>query len=295
MKRVYYDKFSAILLRIPVLATVATLGLITAGLYVKSRPLLARHSLWQCLSSQDWHPLRGEFGLLPFITGTLAVTGLAIIIAIPVSLLSSVYLTEYASRGLRAVIRPVIDVMAAIPSVIYGICGILFIVPLVRAAGTATGFSNSGYTLLSAGFVLAVMIMPVIVAVTTEVLEAIPIEAREAVIALGATRWETIRHILLRIARPGIVAAVMLGLSRAFGETMAVMMVAGNVANVSLSLFKPVYTLPALIANNYGEMLSIPLYESALMLAALILLAVVATVNISAHVILRRVHTEIQE
>ena len=293
--RRYYDKLSAVLLRIPVIATVGTLVMITCALYLRSRPLLEQHSLWQCLSGDDWHPLRGAFGLLPFITGTAAVTGLAIVLAVPVSLLGAIYLSDYASRRTRELIRPVIDVMAAIPSIIYGICGILFIVPLVRFTGSALGRPTTGYTLLSAGIVLAVMIMPIISAVSIEVMESIPLEAREAPIALGATRWETIRHIVLRKARPGIMAAIMLGLSRAFGETMAVMMVAGNVPNITASLFKPVYTLPSLIANNYGEMFSIPLYDAALMLAALILLIVIAAVNIGAHAILQRLNVEVTE
>ncbi len=287
------DKICGYLLYVPVGCTVAAVAVIAVALYLKARPLLADTSLLQCLTSTDWHPLRGNFGFLPFIVGTLAVTAVAMAIAVPVSILCAIYLTEYASRRLSSLVRPVIDVLAAIPSIIYGICGVICVVPLVGKLGDLCGHPNSGYTLLAAGIVLAVMIIPVIISVSCEVLSAVPLEAREALLALGATRWETTCHVVLRIAAPGIIAAFVLGLSRAFGETMAVMMVAGNVATRAHSLFEPVYTLPSLIANNYGEMMSIPLYDSALMLAALILLVVVALFNTAAHLTLHRAERRI--
>ncbi len=265
------------------------LVLLVLGLFAKSRPILARESILDLLLSSSWHPLRGEFGFYPFIVGTLAVTAMAMILAIPVCLLSAIYLSEYAHRRVRELVRPVIDLLAGIPSVIYGFWGVIVIVPLVRAFGHAVGSPTTGYSLLAGGIILAIMVFPIIISVSTDVLQSVPAEATEASMALGATRWETVKYVVLRGALRGIMAATVLGFARAFGETMAVLMVVGNVAQVPRSLFDPAYPLPALIANNYGEMLSIPLYDSALMLAALILLVVVAGFNLGAHLVLVRV------
>jgi phosphate transport system permease protein len=262
--------------------------LLILGLYAKSRPILARESLLNLLLYSSWHPLKGEFGFFPFIVGTLAATAIAMILAIPTCLLSAIYLSEYARRRVRELIRPVIDLLAGIPSVIYGFWGVIVVVPLVRYLGQALGSPTTGYSLLAGGIILAVMVFPIIISVSTDVLQSVPAEAREASLALGATRWETVKHVVLSSARRGLMAAIVLGFARAFGETMAVLMVVGNVPKVPTSLFDPAYPLPALIANNYGEMMSIPLYDSALMLAALVLLVVVAGFNLAAHLFLLR-------
>jgi phosphate transport system permease protein len=206
-----------------------------------------------------------------------------------VCLLSAIYLSEFAHRRVRQLVQPLIDILAGIPSVIYGFWGVIVIVPFVRAVGGAFGSATTGYSLLAGGIILAIMVLPIIISVSTEVLRAVPAEATEASLALGATRWETVRHVVLRSALRGIVAAIVLGFARAFGETMAVLMVVGNVPKVATSLFDPAYPLPALIANNYGEMMSIPLYDSALMLAALVLLLVVVGFNLVAHFALLRI------
>jgi phosphate transport system permease protein len=264
------------------------LVLLVLGLLTKARPILDRASILDLLLSSSWHPLKGEFGFFPFIVGTLAVTAMAMILAIPICLLSSIYLSEYAHRRLREVVRPIIDLLAGIPSVIYGFWGVIVVVPLVRALGHAVGSPTTGYSLLSGGIILAIMVFPIIISVSTDVLRSVPAEATEASLALGATRWETVKHVVLRSALRGIIAAIVLGFARAFGETMAVLMVVGNVPQVPRSLFDAAYPLPALIANNYGEMMSIPLYDSALMLAALVLLLVVAGFNLGAHLFLLR-------
>jgi phosphate transport system permease protein len=196
--------------------------------------------------------------------------------------------------------KPLLDLLAAIPSVIYGVWGLLAIVPFVQSispgVGRVLGFlplfqshNPTGYSVLAAGLVLAVMVAPVIIAVTFEVMQTIPHGLREASLAVGATQWQTIKHAVLPKALPGILAGVVLGFSRAFGETMAVMMVVGNVPRVPASVFDPAYPLTALIANNYGEMMSVPLYDAALMGAALILLLVVLGFNLFATIILRQV------
>jgi phosphate transport system permease protein len=260
------------------------------GLYHRSKPILAIKPLSELLFSSSWHPLRGEFGFSPFITGTLWVTGVAVVIAVPLCLLTAIYLSEYASAKIRNSASPLIDLLAGLPSVIYGIWGVLVIVPLIKNhLAPLFGIFSTGYSVLAAGIVLAIMIFPVIIHVTVEVLRTVPYEIREASLALGATKWETIKYVVLRKAQPGIIAAIVLGLSRAFGETMAVLMVAGNVAKTPFSIFDPAYPLPALIANNYGEMLSVPLYDSALLLASLVLLVIVLFFNIISRLILIRV------
>ena len=266
-----------------------------AGLALKSRPILSAKPISELLWSVSWHPLRGEFGLLTFIAGTLWVTAVAVILAIPICLLAAIYLAEYAPRRLREGTAPLIDLLAGIPSVVYGVWGVLVIVPLIKNfVAPLAGASSSGYCVLAAGVVLAIMVFPVIVHVSVEVFRTVPSEVREASLALGATQWQTIRHVVLRKAAPGVMAAIVLGLSRAFGETMAVLMVAGNVAAIPSSVFDPAYPLPALIANKYGEMLSVPMYDSALLLASLILLVVVLVVNFMARVILLRVERSVQ-
>jgi len=262
------------------------LALLVLGLLAKARPILARESILDLLLSSSWHPLKGEFGFYPFIVGTLAVTAMAMILAIPICLLSAIYLSEYSHRRFREIVRPIIDLLAGIPSVIYGFWGVIVIVPLVRALGHALGSPTTGYSLLSGGIILAIMVFPIIISVSTDVLQSVPAEATEASMALGATRWETVKNVVLKSARRGIMAAIVLGFARAFGETMAVLMVVGNVPKVPTSLFDPAYPLPALIANNYGEMMSIPMYDSVLMLAALVLLLVVAGFNLGAQLFL---------
>jgi phosphate transport system permease protein len=269
--------------------------LMTIGLYQKSRPILAMKSLGHLLFSSSWHPLRGEFGFFPFIVGSLWVTLAAIVIAVPLCLLTAIYLSEYAPRRVRDAARPLIDLLAGIPSVVFGVWGILVVVPFIKDyIAPLSGSFSSGYSVLAGGIVLAIMIFPLIINVTVEVFATVPREIRDASLALGATKWQTVKYALVRKAFPGIVAAVLLGLSRAFGETMAVLMVAGNVARVPHSVLDPAYPLAALIANNYGEMLSVPLYDSALLLASLILLVVVLLFNVGARLVLVRVTRSIR-
>ena len=221
--------------------------------------------------------------------GSLYVTLLALIIATPLCLLSAIYLTQYARKRLLRLMQPVIDILAGIPSVVYGVWGVLVIVPFVsKSVAPAFGMESSGYTLLSGAIVLAVMIIPFILNIMIEVLRAIPEELTESSMSLGATRWQSIRKVLLRKAFPGLISSIVFGLSRAFGETIAVLMVIGNVIEVPKSLLDPAYPLPALIANNYGEMLSIPLYDSALMFAALLLFVIVLVFNLASRLTIAR-------
>jgi phosphate transport system permease protein len=259
------------------------------GLYVRSRPILGIEPLSRLIFSSEWRPLAGKFGLFPFITGTLWVTGGAVAIAVPLSLLAAIYLSEYAHRRVREWTKPLIDLLSGIPSVVYGVWGVLVVVPFIKdVIAPAVGSFSTGYCVLAGSVVLAVMITPIIMHVSIEVLGTVPHELRDASLALGATKWQGVKQVVLRRAAPGITAAVVLGLSRAFGETMAVLMVVGNVARTPTSLLDPAYPLPALIANNYGEMMSVPLYDSALLLACLVLLLVVLAFNAASRAVLLR-------
>jgi phosphate transport system permease protein len=258
------------------------------GLFWKAKAILAVRPIGRLLLSSAWRPSRGEFGLLPFLAGTLAVTVVAMVIAVPVSLLSAVYLSEYAPRRLRDIARPVVDLLAGLPSVVFGVWGVLMVVPLVEKLAGLFKIYSSGYSILAGGIVLAIMVFPTIIHVSLEVFSSISQSLRDAALSLGATKWETVKKVVLRQSSQGIVAAVVLGLSRAFGETMAVLMVVGNIPRLPRSIFDAGYPLPALLANNYGEMMSVPLYDSVLMLAALLLLMVVLFFNSLARLILAR-------
>jgi phosphate transport system permease protein len=286
------------------LLTLLPLGLvlaITAALALRAWPILRAHSPWGLLSGTTWKPMQGAFGFWPFIAGTFWVTLLAVIIAVPPCLLTAIYLSEYARSATRAIMKPLLDLLAAIPSVVYGVWGMVVIVPWVQAGlkpffGRWLGFlpffktdNPTGFSLLAGAIVLAVMIAPFIIALTYEIMSTVSSGTRQASLAVGATRWQTVRYAVLPQSLAGILAGIVLGLSRALGETMAVLMVVGNVVQVPGSIFDAAYPLPALIANNYGEMMSIPLYDAALMSAALILLLIVLVFNLASTLILRRI------
>jgi phosphate transport system permease protein len=283
------------------LVTSLLILVVAVTLWTRVWPIFSVHSLRELLTSQTWAPHRGQFGYANFIIGSVAVTVLAVFFAVAPAVLSGIFLAEYTSSRMRTFFKPLLDLLAGIPSVVYGLWGVLFVVSITRdyigpwadsTLGQTIPFfartNPSGYGLLAAGFVLAVMVFPFIASVTEEVMRSIPQAQREAALALGATRWEATKCVVFHGGLPGIFAAIVLGISRAFGETLAVMMVAGNVAQVPRSIFDAVYPLPALIANNYGEIMSVPLYESALMGAALILLMVVLVFNIAARLVIIR-------
>jgi phosphate transport system permease protein len=282
------DSFGVKILRLSLIFINAIAGVIAIVLIIKAKPLLAHISIVELLLSSDWHPMKGHFGFYPFIVSTLEVTAIAMILSIPVCLLSAIYLSEYAHRRFREFARLAIDILAGIPSVIYGLFGVIVVVPFVRALGNAWGVETTGYSLLAGGIILAIMVSPFIISLSLEVFRMVPIEARESAFALGTTKWEAVKYVILKSARRGIFAAIGLGFTRAFGETMAVMMVVGNVVKIPTSIFDPAYPLPALIANNYGEMMSIPLYDSALLFAALILMIVVGGFSTMSHFILHK-------
>jgi len=241
------------------------------------------------LITSHWDPVAGEFGALPFIYGTLVSSLLALLIAVPLSLGAAIFLAELAPSWVRPPVAFVIEMLAAVPSVVYGLWGIFVLVPWLRdwvqpALARTLGFlplfqgPPYGIGMLAAGLILAIMIVPYITSVSREVLLAVPGSQREAALGLGATRWETTRIAVLRYGRSGLIGAILLGLGRALGETMAVTMVIGNRPEVALSLFAPGYTMASVLANEFTEATS-DLYVSALVEIGLLLLVVTVAVN----------------
>ena len=284
---------AGIMLFITILAMML-LFMIGIGLVVKSLPLLQEHSLLELLTGKVWKPMKGEFGFLPFIVGTFYVSGLAILWTLPVSLFTAIFLTEYSKSYVKKLVFPTLDILAGIPSVVYGVWGVLVVVPWIME-DVAPHFVEftTGYSVLAGGIVLGLMILPLLISLFVELFSVAPVELREASLSLGATRWETTTKVLLRKTFPGLVASVTLAISRALGETMAVLMVCGNLVKLPENIFDGCYPIPALIANNYGEMLSLPMYQSALMMSALILFVSVFLFNVASRLILRKIEKEV--
>lgn len=288
--RILKDKLARRLMQALTLFSLLIIALMGAGLYYKSSGVIRVSSVWELLSTSEWSPLAGKFGFLTFILSSIYVTVLAVVIALPVSLLTALYLTEKAKSWVKKVVFPVLDILAGIPSVVYGVWGVLIIVPFIAdVLGPYFVDYTSGYSVLAGGAVLSVMITPLLVSLFVEIFSTVPRDFKEASFSLGATRWQTSRRVVVRKATPGIIAAVVLAISKAFGETLAVLMVCGNMVRPPTSLFDSCYPLPALIANNYGEMLSLPLYESALMFAALVMFVIILIFNAVSRIILQRV------
>jgi phosphate ABC transporter permease protein PstC len=258
------------------------------------------------LFKNDWDVSRDIYGALPLVVGTLITAALALIIGVPIAVASAVYLTELCPLRLRRGMTAMLELLAAVPSVVYGLWGFFVLIPLLRPGmqwfddtfaflpfvGSEQPVAGPNYFL--AGLILAIMILPIVSAVSREVLAAVPREQREAALALGATRWEMIWKAVLPPARDGIFSASILGLGRAIGETIAVTIVIGNAAMIGDSIFSQGYTLAAVIANEFGEAASQPLHSSALIAAGLVLLVLTLFVNVVADLIVRRAERRMQ-
>ena len=273
------------------LVVLGIVGLIVAELLQRSALAWSKFGIHFFFGS-EWDPVSGAFGALPFVYGTLVSSLIALVIAVPLAVAVAVFVTEMCPRPLRKPISYATELLAAIPSVIYGLWAIFVLVPLMRVyvepwlmkyLGWTGLFQGPAYGIgmLAAGTVLAIMIIPIISSITREVLAVVPQHQREAALALGATRWEMIWMAVLRNARAGIVGAVILGLGRALGETMAVTMVIGNRPEIAKSLLAPGYTMASVIANEFAEATD-DLYLSALMEIGLALFMVTIIVNILA-------------
>lgn len=266
----------------------AITSLILYELFVNSNPARTKFG-WNFLFTQTWDPVAGQFGSLPFIYGTVITSALSLLIAVPLGIGAAIFLAELAPPRISNILTFMIELLAAVPSVIYGLLGIFILVPLLQAyvapaLKAVLGFTPLfrgtfyGVSYLSAGIVLSIMIVPFIVSVSREVLLSVPRDQREASLALGATHWQTTWRVVLPYARKGVFGSVFLALARALGETMAVTMVIGNTPQIKASLLQPGYSIAAVIANEFTEATG-DLYLSALIELGLVLFAVTFVLN----------------
>jgi phosphate transport system permease protein len=291
--RVYRVTLTVLALLLPLL-----LVTLVGQLAVSAWPSLRRfgfHFVWTTV----WDPVAGVFGAAPMIFGTLASSLLALLLAVPLALGVAIYLTEFAPKWLRQPVAFLVELLAAIPSVVYGLWGIFVLIPFLRgyvvpplraALGWTPFFSGVFYgsSLLAGGVILAIMIVPYIAAVSREVLLAVPATQREAALGMGATRWEAVWTAVVPYGRAGLIGAVILGLGRALGETMAVTMVIGNRHDIGVSVLQPAYTMAAALANEFSEATT-DLYLSALFEVGLILFVITVAVNALARLLIWRV------
>jgi len=288
-------------------AALSVLGLMAALVFAMTWAALPSLNAfgWSFLVTSTWDPVAENSGALPFVYGTVYFSILALLMAVPLSLGAAIYLAELAPLWIRPPIAFLIELLAAIPSVVYGLWGIFVLAPWLRtwvqpALATWLGFlplfqgPPYGVGMLAAGLILAIMIVPFITAVSREMLLAVPNAQREAALALGATRWEVTRIAVLRYGRSGLIGAVLLGLGRALGETMAVTMVIGNRPEISLSLFAPGHTMASIIANEFTEATS-DLYLAALSEIGLLLFLVTVAINALARLLVWSVGGAVKE
>ncbi len=291
--RIYRTVLTGLSLALPALILV-----ILGVLFVSSLPALRRFGpsfLW----TSTWDPVAEVYGAAPMVFGTLASSLLALLIAVPLALGVAVFLTEFSPRWLRQPVAFLVELLAAIPSVVYGLWGIFILIPFLRSYVVPPLKAVLGWTpflqgvfygnsLLAGGIILAIMIVPYIAAVSREVLLAVPTSQREAALAMGATRWEAVRSAVLPYGRAGLIGAVILGLGRALGETMAVTMVIGNRHDIGVSVLQPAYTMAAAIANEFNEATT-TMYRSALFEVGLVLFVLTVVVNAIARILIWRV------
>ncbi|HJV35949.1 MAG TPA: phosphate ABC transporter permease subunit PstC [Geomonas sp.] len=277
------------------LSILAILALMLFEMARQSLPALETFG-WKFVTTSEWDAVGGVFGALPYIYGSVVSSVFALLLATPLSIGAALFITEICPKRWGAIIAPLVELLAAIPSVIYGLWGVLVMAPwlqstvepwLIEHLGFIPLFQGAPYgvSMLAAIFILMIMVVPIITSITKEVLLAVPQNQKEAAIALGATRWETIRTAILPYGKSGILGAAILGLGRAVGETMAVTMVIGNAPKISLSLLAPAYTMPSVIANEFAEATT-KLHSSALMEIGLILLIVTLIINALARLLI---------
>lgn len=280
-----------------VLALIAALVLLLIGFFFvflidKARPALAHQGVFSFVFSNDWNPSREIYGGWPLVAGTLITSAIALVIGVPVAVASALFVTELCPPRLRAPLTALVELLAAVPSVVYGLWGIFVVIPALKpvqqwAADTFSflpfvGGAVAGPSYFIAGLILAIMIVPIVSAISREVIATVPPELKEASLALGATRWEMIRMAVLPYSRAGIVGASMLGLGRAIGETIAVTLVIGNAPTIGSQIFDQGYTLAAVIANEFGEAANDKLHAGALIAAGLVLFVLTLLINLAA-------------
>jgi len=276
----------------------AAIALMLFDTAMNSGRLLEHESIWDFLSGTVWQPASLVYGALPFVYGTVITSAIALLLAVPLAIGAALLVNEYLPKRVASPLAYGIELLAAVPSVVYGFWGILVVVPALRPVqqaiagsplGTIPLFSGpvAGPSYLAAGVILAIMILPIVTSVARDAMNATPRLQREGALALGATQWETIRHVVLPFARGGIFAGVILGLSRAIGETIAVLFVIGNQPQINASIFAPGYSLPSVIASEFAEA-NQPFHPEALIALGVVLFALSFAVNVAARRVVTR-------
>lgn len=263
------------------LSTLSVLALITVFIFIKGMPIIAKVGIINFVFGMKWAPSQGYYGIFPMIVGSVSVTIGAAIVGVPIAICCSIFLAEFAPAKLRNVFRPAIQLLAAIPSVVYGFWGVLFVVPAIRKY-----LGGPGLSILAGSIILGIMILPTIISITEVSLLALPRHYKDGALALGLTQWQTIRSLLLPAAKSGIVAAVILGLGRAIGETMAVIMVLGNAVALPHSVLDPVRTLTTNIGIEMGY--ASGEHQQALFATGIVLFVIIMILNATAQYITRK-------
>lgn len=275
------EKFVERVLLSLALSSIASLLLITVFIFMEGLPLIVHTGLKNFLFSSHWAPTKGHFGILAMIISSILVTLGAMVVGVPLGLACAIVLAEFSPRRLKLILKPTLELLAGVPSVVYGFLGVLWLVPLVRDY-----LGGPGLSLLAASLILGIMILPMVISISIDSLDAVPITYRQGSIALGATQWQTVHRVVLPAARSGIITAVILGMGRAIGETMAVIMVAGNALQIPTSILDPVRTLTSNIALELGY--ASGRHREALFATGIVLFIIIMVLNLSATVITRR-------
>ena len=254
------------------LSSISALALITGFIIMQGLPLIFEVGVVNFIFGMTWAPSQNLFGIFPMIVGSVLVTGVAAILGVPIGICSAIFLAEFAPAKLRGIFRPAIQLLAGIPSVVYGFWGLVFIVPFIRDY-----LGGPGLSVLAGGIILAIMILPTVISITEVSLMALPPEYKMGALALGLNHWQTIWHVMLPAAKSGIVAAVILGIGRAIGETMAVIMVLGNAVAVPRSILDPVRTLTTNIGIEMGY--ASGQHQQALFATGIVLFVIIMALN----------------
>src|SRR3954468_16047617 len=270
-------------------------------LYIEAEPVFSKYGVINFVFDNEWVPSKQLYGALPLVVGTLITSAVALLIGVPVAVASALYVTELAPGRTRQPLVVLVELLAAVPSVVYGLWGVFVVIPKLKPAEQwfsdtfsflpFVGGEAAGPNYFIAGLILAIMILPIVSAISREVMATVPVEHKEAALALGATRWEMIRIAVLPYSRAGITGASMLGLGRAIGETIAVTLVIGNAPDIGKNLFSQGYTLAAVIANEFGEASSDPTHRASLIAAGLVLFVFTLLVNFIARYFVVRSET----
>lgn len=275
------DKFIEYILFFIAFSTIAIIALITLFIFIEGSPVIGKTGIIKFVFGKKWEPTKNFFGILPMIIGTFMVTGGALLLGVPLGLGCAIFLAEFAPKRASTVLKPAIELLAGIPSVVYGFIGLVILVPIIRDY-----LGGPGFSVLASSLVLTIMILPTIISISVDSIKAVPQSYREGSIALGATKWQTVIKVIIPAAKSGIIASIILGMGRAVGETMAVIMVAGNATKIVKSPLDPVRTLTSNIALGLGYATGI--HRNSLFATGIILFVIIMALNLLTFALVKR-------